>query len=77
MLEGKLTVSLSYNDTVNLCPKRYLWDIKVYHGNIKYNEEDEDLDFEKKRVISADLIDSYYAAFSLPVCEIREVAKNV
>ena len=40
MLEEKLTVSLSYDDTVNLLPKNYLWDIKVYHGNIKYNEDD-------------------------------------
>jgi len=41
-----------------------LWDIKLYRGP-KYDEEG--------KIIGGDEIDSYYAAFSLPVCEIKEV----
>lgn len=63
-----LSFAFSYDDTVNLIPKRYLWDIKLYRGP-KYDEEG--------KIIGGDEIDSYYAAFSLPVCEIKEVPQNV
>lgn len=63
-----LTVSLVHSDTVNLKAKKYFWDIKIYSGNIEYNDEN--------KVINATEINSYYSAFKLPVCEIREVAKK-
>lgn len=63
-----LTISLVHTDTVNLIPKKYLWDIKVYK-NPHYDEDN--------LLIDGDEIDSYYAGFSLPICEIKEVAENV
>lgn len=63
-----LTISLEHEDTVNITPKSYLWDIKIYNGP-RYNNEN--------ILIGGREINSYYAAYSLPVCEIREVAENV
>lgn len=63
-----LTIPFVHEDTVNLEPRRYLWDIKIY----KQPQYDED-----NLLIGGAEINSYYAAFSLPVCEIREVAENV
>lgn len=63
-----LTISFVHTDTVNLAPKKYLWDIKMY-SNPQYDEEG--------KLINGDEINSYYAGFSLPICEIREVAENV
>ena len=63
-----LTISFTHEETVNLIPSKYLWDIKLYK-NPQYDEEN--------LLIGGDEINSYYAAFSLPVCEIREVAENV
>ena len=66
--EEILTIPFTHNDTVNLQPKKYVWDIKIY----KNPQRDED-----SLLIGGDEINSYYAAFSLPVCEIREVAQDV
>lgn len=74
--EDTLTIALAYEDTIDLEPKKYLWDIKVYRGGIEYAEGDEELPLEKKHITRADSINSYYAAFRLPICEIREVAKD-
>lgn len=63
-----LTIPFTHEDTVNLEPKKYLWDIKIYK-NPQYDEEG--------LLINGDEINSYYAAFSLPICEIREVAQHV
>ena len=63
-----LTVSLVHSDTVNLKAKKYLWDIKIYSGNVEVDDEN--------RVINATEVNSYYSAFKLPVCEICEVAKQ-
>lgn len=63
-----LTIEFTHEDTVNLIPKKYVWDIKVY----KNPQRD-----EEGLLIGGDEINSYYAAFSLPVCEIKEVAQNV
>ena len=63
-----LTIPFVHQDTVNLQPKKYLWDIKIYI-NPQRDEEN--------KLIDADEINSYYAAFSLPICEIKEVAQNV
>lgn len=66
--EDIITIPFVHNDTVNLEPKKYLWDVKIYH-NPQYDEE--------SLLINGEEINSYYAAFSLPICEIREVAQNV
>ena len=63
-----ITISFEHEDTVKLECKKYLWDIKIY----KNPQRDED-----GLLINGDEINSYYAAFSLPVCEIKEVAQNV
>lgn len=63
-----ITVSFTHDDTVNLEPKKYLWDIVIYNGPV-YDEED--------KLIDASTINSYYAAFSLPTCEVKEVAQDV
>ena len=63
-----LTVPFVHSDTVKLTPKKYVWDIKIY----KNPQRD-----EESLLIGGDEIKSYYAAFSLPVCEIKEVAQNV
>lgn len=51
-------------DTQHLEPSnRYEWDVRIYHEPVY--DEDENL-------IDGATIDSYYAGFSLPACEIRE-----
>ena len=59
-LEENLTIPLTHSDTVNLIPKKYVWDIKIY-TNPQYNGT---------KLINGDTVDSYYAGFSYPVCEI-------
>ena len=66
--EDYLTIPFTHEDTVNLAPKKYLWDIKIYK-NPQYDIEG--------KLVNGDEINSYYAAFSLPICEIKEVAQNV
>lgn len=66
--EGTITVPFEHNDTVNIPAGKYLWDIKIYSGPI-YDEDG--------LLIGGSAINSYYAAFSLPVFEVREVAENV
>lgn len=63
-----LEISLTHEDTVNLEPKKYLWDIKIY-TNPQYDEDN--------ILIGGEEINSYYGAFSLPICEIKEVAEDV
>lgn len=67
-----VTFTFSREHTLNLAPKKYLWDVVIYK-NPQYEEDDE----ERIRPINGDEINSYYAAFSLPICEIKEVAQNV
>lgn len=61
-----MNVVFTHNDTVNLKPGKYLWDIKFYQNPQFVDEE----------LVNGDEVDSYYAGFSLPVCEIRETADN-
>ena len=66
--DEELVINFEHEDTVNLKPGRYYWDIKIYSSPV-YDEDD--------ILIGGAEINSYYAAFSLPVCEIKEVAENV
>lgn len=55
-------------DTLQIEPsKRYLWDITIYRGAT----------YLEGKITSANTIDSYYAAFKLPTCEIRAVTSDV
>ena len=72
-IEGDIiNIFFKREDTAKLSPKKYLWDIVIYK-NPQYEEDDE----EQIRPINGEEINSYYAAFSLPICEIKEVAQNV
>ena len=63
--DNGFTVNFTHEDTVKLEPSNsYAWDVKVYH-----NPEYED---ESTIPINGEAINSYYAAFSLPICEVRE-----
>ena len=63
-----LTFTLKAEDTINLEPKKYKWDVAIYRNPIV--DEDGEL-------IGADEVNSYYSAFKLPICEIREVALDM
>lgn len=62
-----VTISFDHADTVNLPVGKYVWDIKIYKTPV-YEIEDEN----KQILVNGEVIDSYYAAYSLPVCEIRQ-----
>ena len=57
-----LNIAFTHGDTVNLKPGKYLWDIKFYTNPRIVDDE----------LVDGDEVDSYYAGFSLPECEIRE-----
>lgn len=61
-----INIAFTHSDTVNLKPGRYVWDIK-YYSNPEFIDDE---------LVNGNEIDSYYAGFSLPVCEIRETADN-
>ena len=61
-----LNIAFTHNDTVNLKPGKYLWDIKFY-ANPQFLDDE---------LVNGDEVDSYYAGYSLPQCEIRETADN-
>ena len=60
-------IEFTHNDTVNLKPGKYVWDIKFYK-NPQY------LDNE---LVNGDEVNSYYAGYTLPDCEIRETGDNL
>lgn len=62
-----LTVEFSHNETVNLPVGSYLWDIKYYINPTYANGI----------VIDGEEVDSYYAGFSLPVCEIKQTGDSL
>ena len=64
--DNTFTVEFTHNETVNLKPGRYVWDIKFYK-NPQYADG---------KLIDGDEIDSYYAGFDLPFCEIRETGDD-
>ena len=62
-----MTIEFSHNDTVNLPVGKYVWDIKFYQNPV----------FTDGVLVNGTEIDSYYAAFSLPICEIRQTGDNL
>ena len=61
-------INFTHDDTKDLEPRKYNWDITIYHSPI-YDDNDQ--------LIDAAEINSYYAPFSLPICEIKRVAQVV
>lgn len=62
-----LTIKFDHNDTVNLPVGQFVWDIKFYVNPT----------FANGVLVNGEEIDSYYAAFTLPVCEIRETGDSL
>lgn len=62
-----LKISFSHSDTVNLPVGKYYWDIKFYKNPVFMNDE----------LVDGEEVDSYYAAFTLPVCEIRQTGDQL
>lgn len=61
----QLQFSFEHEDTMEIEPsRRYEWDVTIYKG-----ASDQD---ENGIPHNGTEVNSYYAAFSLPVCEIRE-----
>lgn len=66
--QTSLTFTLKMEDTIDLEPKKYNWDISIYHKP-KFAEDGE--------LIGAEEINSYYSAYKLPICEIKEAALDM
>lgn len=64
---GKVvSVEFSQDDTLELPSGKYAWDIKYYKNPVIENDE----------IVDSEEVNSYYAAFTLPVCEIREAMRS-
>ena len=61
-----ISIAFTHTDTVNLKPGKYFWDIKFYTNPV----------FVEDELVDGTEVDSYYAGYSLPDCEIRETADN-
>lgn len=62
-----ITIEFSHSDTVNLPLGKFVWDIKFYQEPV----------FADGKLINGTEVDSYYAAYSLPDCEIRLTGDNL
>lgn len=62
-----LTFEFTHEETVNWKPGKYVWDIKFYKNPTEADGE----------VIDGDEVDSYYAGYQLPECEIRETGDSL
>lgn len=65
--DGKvINISFSHDETFDLPSGKYAWDIKYYKNPI----------LEDGEIVDSEEVNSYYAAFTLPICEIRETLKS-
>lgn len=62
-----ISIRFEHRDTVNLPVGRYYWDIKFYQNP----------EWADNELINGTEVDSYYAAYSLPECEIRLTGDNL
>lgn len=61
--DNTITFNFTHEDTINIEPSNdYRWDITIYHNPVR---DDNNV------IIGGASVDSYYAAFKLPVCQIR------
>ena len=65
--DSTLTLRFEHEDTVNLPAGKFVWDIKFYQNPVFIDGE----------LVSGEEVDSYYAAYSLPECEIRMTGDNL
>ena len=65
--DSVLTIRFEHEDTVNLPAGKFVWDIKFYQNPVFIDGE----------LVSGNEVDSYYAAYSLPECEIRMTGDNL
>lgn len=65
--QDHLVVDFQFEDTKDIAPGKYQWDIKIYKNPI----------YEDGKMVGASEINSYYAAYQLPDFTISEVASNV
>ena len=61
-------IPIAHEDTANLAPANYLWDVTIYNPPIRD---------EENTLIGGTEVNSYFAPFKLPTCVIKEVAHNV
>ena len=61
------TIEFDHSETVNLPIGNFLWDIKYYINPVYANG----------KIVDGEEIDSYYAGFSLPICEIRQTGDSL
>lgn len=66
-VEQLITIVFTHNDTVNLPVGRYLWDVKFYVNPT----------FADEKLVNGDEVDSYYAAYTLPECEVRQTGDDL
>ena len=66
-----LVYHFTHGDTVNLPVGQYVWDIKFYNNPTTIDTQITP-EITDKEIIDGIEVDSYYAAFQLPICEIRE-----
>ena len=60
IVDDIVKVTFTHEDTKDLPLGQYVWDIKVY-TNPRYKDE---------KLIDGDRVDSYYAGFTYPICEV-------
>ena len=65
--EETFSVRFEHEDTVNLPVGKFLWDIKIYQNPVIVEGE----------LLDGTEVDSYYAAFNMPSCEIRQTGDNL
>ena len=71
--EEELNIPFEHEDTLEIEPSnRYEWDVKIYKTPVY--ADGADTSDPKTIPTNGTSIDSYYSAFSLPICEIREFA---
>lgn len=61
-LQDVLIIHFKHEDTINFPVGKYYWDVKIYKDT-EFND--------KQELIGGKEIDSYYAAYKLPICEVR------
>lgn len=66
-INNSFTFVFTHNETVNMKPGKYFWDIKFYKNPV----------YADGKLVNGEEIDSYYAGYTLPECEIRETGDDL
>lgn len=65
--DSVISIRFEHGDTVNLPVGKFLWDIKFYQDPV----------IDEGQVVSGKEVNSYYAAFTMPECEVRQTGDNM